>query len=43
MDKVIYKELKTALVHTDNSVDLSKTYDISADILVQTLQVVHRL
>lgn len=30
--KVTYKELKNATVHVDNSVDASKTYDISADV-----------
>jgi len=35
MDKVTYKELKNALVHTDNSVDASKTYEIAADVRLQ--------
>ena len=35
MDKVIYKELKTATVNVDNSVDSAKVYDISADIRLQ--------
>ena len=35
MEKVTYKELKNALVHTDNSVDTDRVYDISADIRLQ--------
>ena len=35
MDKVIYKELRNALVHVDNSGDSNKVYDISADIRLQ--------
>ena len=35
MDKVIYKELKTATVNVDNSVDSAKVYDISADVRLQ--------
>lgn len=35
MDKVIYKELKTATVNVDNSVDSAKVYAISADIRLQ--------
>lgn len=35
MDKVIYKELRNALVHVDNSGDSDRVYDISADIRLQ--------
>lgn len=35
MDKVIYKELKSATVNVDNSADSAKVYDISADIRLQ--------
>lgn len=31
-NKVSYKELISAKVHVDNSVDTAKTYDISSDI-----------
>lgn len=31
-NKVSYKELISAKVHVDNSVDAAKTYDISSDI-----------
>lgn len=34
-NKVTYKELRNAVVHVDNSVDTSKTYDISADVRLQ--------
>lgn len=35
MEKVTYKELKNAVVHVDNSVDTSKTYEIAADVRLQ--------
>ena len=34
-EKVTYKELRSAKVHVDNSVDTSKTYDISADVNIE--------
>lgn len=38
--KVTYKELRNAVVYIDNSVDTSKTYDISADVRLQGQNVV---
>lgn len=35
MDKIVYKELRNALVHVDNSGDSNKVYDISVDIRLQ--------
>ena len=40
MDKIVYKELRNALVHVDNSVDTNRVYDISADIRLQGQTVV---
>lgn len=34
-EKVTYKELRNAVVHVDNSVDVSKTYEIAADVRLQ--------
>lgn len=40
MDKIVYKELRNALVYVDNSVDTDRVYDISADIRLQGQTVV---
>ena len=34
-EKVTYKDLRSAVVHVDNSVDVSKAYDIAADVRLQ--------
>lgn len=34
-ENVTYKELRSAVVHTDNSVDPEKAYDIAADVRLQ--------
>ena len=38
-EKVTYKELRNAVVHVDNSVDVSKTYEIAADVRINSTSV----
>lgn len=38
-EKIIYKELRNALVHMDNSVDSEKVYDIAADVRINSTSV----
>lgn len=37
--KVTYKELRSAKVHYDNSVDTAKVYDIAADANIENMNV----
>lgn len=37
--KVTYKELRSARVHYDNSVDTAKVYDIAADANIENMNV----
>lgn len=38
-EKVTYKELRSAKVHYDNSVDTAKVYDIAADVNIENMNV----